>query len=301
MADPAKDCSITLDVAYTERLNQKVRARYGGDAKRAATHQSDLLSCLRKAWGKRVVPVEDWLALDHQDDPVLTWAQGIWWEDFAGGGQEQKREAFCFKCQAVSKVIILPGKQEQTNCPVCGERWLLATPDFIEDDLIHEAKQTKKSQRAGPVDAPWWIEQLAGYIMIARKRGGSAAIMQQGRLAVNWLMGTYGDKRKGKRPKPPQSIIEGFLVKFPESDDWWREWELELQRRKSIIEGDDMPPLSFPGSSILDSPKYDWECAGCPVGRALGCENFIWDDDDNLIVADIGADDGTNDKHYLDD
>lgn len=269
------DCEISYDSSYTDQLNAKISARYAGSPKREATHLSDLLGCTLKAWGKYHLPVEEWRQVEAEDDPILMWGQGLQFEELVSEGQKQRRAAWCLKCQAVSGVTVtLDG--EQATCPVCSERWLLATPDYVVDGIIHESKQTRKSQRKGPMDAPWWIEQLAGYILFERRRGGDSAQMHEGRLVVNWIMGDYGEKRKGYRPRPPRSAIEAFVVRFPDTKEWWAEWEEELRRRKRIIEGDERPKLSFPGDEFVDSPKYSWECAGCPVGEPLGCENWLW-------------------------
>ena len=270
---------ITFDHEYTEKLHNKVAAKFGSDKPRNATHASDLYTCLLKAWLKKHIPREEWLG---EDDPLLMWGQGLMFEDLVSEGDRQKPMAYCFKCVAVSSPSRDVNGMEQDVCPVCNTRWLIGTPDYKVDGVIHEAKQTKKSQRRGPSDAPWWIEQLATYILFQRRATPSDP-PTWGRIVANWLMGDYGDKRKGFRPRPPTSALDAFRVTFLD-DAFWPEWESELARRKGIVEGDERPLLSFPGDVLVDSPRFSWECSSCQVGKVGGCPNWVWDDAGREIV-----------------
>ena len=278
---------IIYDTEYTTGLRAEVAAKFPDSGPRAATHLSDLLYCLLKAWGKQHIPVEGWHGdADHPDDegdPLLSWLQGLQFEDLVSKGERQPARALCFKCNVVSAVggEIGPNGlyRERVHCPVCGERWLVATPDFIVDEIVHESKQTRKSQRRGPEDAPWWIEQLAGYILFRRKQAAASArdFHHWGRLVVNWLMGDYGSRKKGLKPRPPRSAIDAFKVVFPPTDAPWQDWQEELRERKRITEGPDRPPLD-----MVRSPRYpQFECSSCPVGKPLRCPAWIWDDEGN--------------------
>ena len=283
---------ITYDKEYTDVLVNNIVERYGGSGvRRTGTHVSDLLYCLMKAWGKHNIPEDQWLEEDIEDSPMLMWSQGLQFEDLIGTGQPQVPTAYCPSCNAVSAVplptIHADGTHEEVSkCSVCHDRWIIGTPDYRNEEIIHEAKQTRKSQRRGLDNAPWWIEQLQSYILFDHIRNPDVPIW--GRLVVNWLMGDYGSKRKGERPRPPRSAIEAFKVKF--TADELILWRDELLRRKSIVEGAEMPALT--GMGVGDaiegmgerSPAYDWECSSCPVGKALHCENWLWDDDDNEII-----------------
>lgn len=279
---------VVYDEEYTAQLRAEVTAKFAGSSgSRPATHLSDLLYCLRKSWGKLHLPTDEWQSEgegnDDEGDPLLSWLQGLQFEDLVSKGQRQVARAFCFKCNVVSVVGTELGPdgsyQERATCPVCGERWLVATPDFIVDEIVHESKQTRKSQRKGPRDAPWWIEQLAGYILFRRIMAGPLTRDHHswGRLVVNWLMGDYGSRKKGTKPRPPRSALDAFRVVFPKTDAPWQTWLEELRERKRIIEGPDQPPLD-----MVRSPRYpQFECSSCPVGRALECPAFIWDEEGN--------------------
>ena len=166
---------------------------------------------------------------------------------------------------------------------MCNERWLIGTPDYVDEGVLHEAKQTKKSQRRGIRDAPWWIEQLATYLLFQRRTRREEK--SWGRIVANYIMGDYGEKRKGFRPRPPTSELEASRVVFPSNESFWAEWEGEVLRRKQIVEGDERPLLSFPGDPLVDNPRYTWECPSCPVGKVGECPNWRWDDEDREIIA----------------
>ena len=51
-----------------------------------------------------------------------------------------------------------------------------------------------------------------------------------------------------------------------------------------------MPPLTGMGEGDERTPAYDWECSSCPVGKAIGCEMWVWDDNDK----EIGGGNGNN-------
>ena len=147
---------ITYDHEYTAHLNSSVQDRYGSTTKRVGTHISDLLYCLRKGWGKHHVPEEQWSQADPDDDPMVMWAQGLQFEDLVGTGEPQQPWAYCFTCRAVSAVPAPLEGIEKATCGVCGNRWLIGTPDYRVPDgqgnhIIHESKQTRKSQRPGSV------------------------------------------------------------------------------------------------------------------------------------------------------
>lgn len=286
-----ENVAITFDMAYQKEILDHIQGKYGSNVKRVATHVSDLLMCLRKSWGKHNIPEENWSLPDPEDDPMVMWSQGLQFEDLIASGEAQVPQAYCWTCKAVSGFPTpLPDPEdndrriEQPTCGVCGNRWLVGTPDFrvptVVDgevkDVIHEAKQTRKSQRKGPMEAPWWLEQLMAYLLFERKAQPTEA-PNDAELVVNWLMGDYGQSKKGLRPRPPKSVIEPFKVEMIGD---WDTFEAELKRRQEIVDGDELPPLT--GMDLeVDSPRYDFECSTCPVGRVLGCEKFIWDEDDN--------------------
>ena len=284
--NPLLDVELTYDHEYTEFLHDRIRVKYGSTVKRTATHATDLLYCLRKAWLKQRIPEDQWAAVDPENDPMLMWAQGLQFEDLISDGQRQRAQAYCPTCRAVSAMPPPYNGEEVSRCPVCHNRWLVGTPDFTVPldgySVLHEAKQTRKSQRRGVEDAPWWVEQLVTYMFFEHmKAPGDEAGPDWGRLVVNWLMGTYGNKRKGKRPQPPRSALDAFRMKVKGD---WREIESELLRRKAIVEGPEMPPLAGMSTEpTVDSPRYEFECPTCPVGRIGGCELYVWDEADNLI------------------
>ena len=259
------DFTIIRDDAHTEALNEKIRAKFGPSQRRDAVHASDLFYCLRKAHAKRRLPE----GADPSDDTLLTWLEGLMFEDLVSTGDKQRAAAYCFHCRTVSRVTrpvtdrVLP---EPVTCPVCATPWLMFTPDYIDDQgIIHEVKQTRKSQRRGPEDAPWWVEQVKTYLLFARRAHWTQA--PYARLVVNWIMGDYGSKRKGERPRPPQSALESFLVVFREGFE--DEWESELLRRQQVVLADEQPPLTGMGEwmgGCPQSPAYEWECSSCPVG-----------------------------------
>jgi hypothetical protein len=220
------------------------------------------------------------------------WAQGLQFENLVSEGQKQVPMAFCFTCRAVSKVPPPYTKNDGTKeeiakCPVCNDRWLIGTPDYLVDDIIHESKQTRKSRRNGPQAAPWWTEQLQTYIFFQQARHYQNMGESWGREVVNWLMDDYSGRTKGMRPKPPRSVLEAYRVTIRGD---WHEWEAELHRRKALVEGPDMPPLAGMNGRIgepPDSPRYDWNCPSCRVGKAIGCENWRWDDEDRAIIVGV--------------
>ena len=278
---PEKDYTIIYDSAYTEQLNAKVRDQYGPKHDRSGVHATDLLYCLRKAWGKRRVPSADQPELD--DETILTWSGGLMFEDLISEGKRQKMAAYCFTCRTVSRVVPpVRGGTEPTHCSLCGNWWLLFTPDYIADDMIHEVKQTRKSRRRGPEDAQWWMDQLRTYTLFANKAGWTGQYIA--RVVVNWIMGDYGRKKKGLRPLPPKSALDAYLVVFKKGFE--AAWESELLRRMTIVLNEGMPVLTGMGEEFgADgiSPAYEWECPTCPVGKALGCERWLWGDDDRVI------------------
>ena len=169
---------IAVDHDYTATLQTRLREQYASGIERTATHLSGLLMCLLKEWGKLHLPRSEWRkeGASEEDDPILTWSQGLQFEALVAEGVKQIPFAYCFECRAVSSPGIVTNRDgnrsEAERCPVCNQRWLLATPDWLVEGRIHEAKQTRKSARKGPQDAPWWIEQLVSYLIFYSKREG---------------------------------------------------------------------------------------------------------------------------------
>lgn len=297
---------ITYDKEYTEELNRLLIGPDKPVVKRIGTHVTDLTGpCLRQSWGKHHVPQEEWLQ-DDEDGPMVMWEQGLQFERVVGGGDKQVPKAYCPYCHVVSTVpiptILSDGSLEEVaKCTICHTRWIIGTPDFYRvvdgKRIIHEAKQTRKSQRQGPEGAPWWIEQLKSYVLFDRVANPDAP--NWGRLPINWLMGNWGSRKKGKRPRPPRSAVEGFRVTFDDTE--WPLWKDELLRRKAIVEGKEMPPLNGMGEGDERSPAYDWACPSCPVGKAMGCEMWKWDDNDNEIIVGGVQDDLQTDEQGLTD
>lgn len=271
------DYIIEYDEEYTRLINSKVREKYGPKHDRLAVHATDLIFCLRKAWGKRNVPVEE--QDEISEDTILTWGEGLMFEDLVSTGEKQKQAAYCYSCRTVSMIQkSVHGDPEPIGCGECGKAWVVFTPDYIEDGIIHEAKQTRKSRRNVPEGAPWYIDQLRTYLLFAKRAGWTNEIVT--RLIANCLMGDYGSKKKGHRPKPPQSTVDAYKIKFENTD--WDAWERELKRRTKIVLSKDMPPLTGMAEDAL-SPQYLWECSSCSVGRQIGCERFVWDENDMEI------------------
>ncbi len=270
------DHIILYDSAYTKRLNDKIAERYGPKDERRGLHATDLIFCLRKAWAKKRLPTDQLEVVS--DDTILTWGEGLMFEDLVSTGEKQKQAAYCFRCRTTQRIVpSVHGDPEPARCPSCKELWVIFTPDYIDEGIIHEAKQTRKSRRKGPEEAPWWIDQLRTYLLFARRAGWTDSLVT--RLVVNWLMGDYGSKKKGERPRPPQSALDSYMIVF--LGGFESAWEGELQRRSKVVMGDDMPMLRGTGQehgSEPLSPMYEWECASCPVGDAIGCEMMQqWD------------------------
>lgn len=268
--DRATDYIIVPDDPYTESINQKVREKYGPREERNALHATDLIFCLRKAWAKKRIPAD--VQGQISDDTILTWGEGLMFEDLISTGERQKQAAYCFYCRTVNSVTrSVHGGPEPDKCSICRNPWVLFTPDYIEGGIIHEVKQTRKSSRHGPEGAPWWIDQLRTYLLFALRAGWVSGY--DTRLIVNYLMGDYGSRKKGQRPRPPQSSIDVSKIVFTPGFESY--WEGELQRRVKILLDDEMPLLRGMGREHGKeplSPMYDWECASCPVGDAIGCE-----------------------------
>ena len=276
-AEQYLDFTIVRDDAHTEQLNAKVRAKFGPRQKRDAVHASDLFYCLRKAHATRRLSESQ--LMEVSDDTLLTWLEGLMFEDLVSTGEKQKAAAYCFHCRTVSRIVPPvsgPADVEPINCSACGKPWLMFTPDYIDaQGIIHEVKQTRKSQRRGPEDAPWWIEQLATYLLFGRLAGWTT--LPYARLVTNWIMGDYGNKKKGTRPRPPQSMLDSYLVIFREGFE--ARWESELLRRMAVVLNDEQPPLTGMGEAAGGSPRtpvYSWECATCKVGLAINCERYLW-------------------------
>ena len=298
------EIEIEYDPEYTKYLNDKVTEKYySGNVKRVGVHVSDLIYCLRKAWGKRNVPEDEWIqdVGDGDSDPLITWAGGLQFEDMVSEGEKQKVQAFCPTCRDVTSVPppmdMGTHFEEVSKCPRCNKVWIIGTPDYVIDGVIHESKQTRKSQRKGPEGAPWWHEQLLSYLFFQSVRlCHTVAEGTYGRFVVNWLMGDWGERKKGRKPRPPRSAIEAFRMDVKGE---WRLWGAELVRRMGIVLGKEIPPLSAMDSERIgeptDTPKYGWECASCPVGYAINCTEYIWDKEGNekiTIVEEVTEEDG---------
>lgn len=275
--DKVPNFLVKIDEEYTALLNQRVRERFGSTAPRAATHLSGLLFCLLKEWGNLHLTPEQLASIGElEDETLMTWTGGLQFEDLISEGTRQPAHVYCHKCKTVSSPPISIGpEKELANCQVCGKRVIYYTPDYIVDGMIHEAKQTRKSQRKGVEDAPWWIEQIAGYILFEKMAGRIKE--DTARMVINWLMGTYGSRKKGQKPIPPRSALEAHRVEFEDDEKQWDGWLAELIRRKKIVEGPERPALDF-----IDSPRYpQFECASCQVGPLIECPAYIWDEEGN--------------------
>lgn len=284
MMQPEPDHAILYDSAYTDRLNERIGQRFAPKSERVGVHATDLLYCLRKAHGKRRIPKDEQEAIS--EETILTWGEGLMFEDLISEGAKQKAGAYCFHCRVVSGVgPSVGGEPPSERCCECGNPVLFFTPDYIVGGIIHEAKQTRKSRRHGPEGAPWWVDQLRTYLMFARYAGWTDLL--QARLVVNWLMGDYGSKRKGERPRPPQAALDSYLITF--ASGFERLWEAELLRRMQVVLADEQPVLTGMGRDLGDAdgiaPAYNWECGSCPVGMALNCELFRWDAEGKEIDA----------------
>lgn len=291
------DVEIIYDAEYTAQINDRIRSRFPSGP-RNATHASDCFYCLRKAWRKRQLPEDD---RQPDDELLLTFLGGLLFEDLVTEGEPQRTSAYCWTCGTVNRVLRAgPNEPEPEACGVCGNRWLLFTPDYIADGIIHEVKQTRKSRRRGPADAPWWIDQLRTYFAFAKRAGWVTA--PYARLVVNWMMGDYGSRRKGMKPEPPRAALDAFKIVFdPDSLEPWME---ELRRRARIVEGERMPPLNGMGEGDERSPAYEWECPGCDVGEAMECPMYKWavdgkekTGDEATVEPKAEADEGEDSNH----
>lgn len=275
------DHEIIYDAEYAEELSRKLRTRFGSSTVRTATHVSDLLFCLRKAWARIRIARETGETLDEpSDDQLLTWAMGLQFEELISEGEQQGALAYCFRCRTVNRPPSVPyGEPEVDRCTICGDRWLVGTLDYLVNGIVHEVKATRKSRKKGPQEAPWYVEQLRSYLLFLRLSGRTDA--SWGRLVVEWINGSYGERTKGRRPIAPLAAMDPFKVIFKEGFE--EAWLTELSRRKSIVEAENMPPLWGMGDGDERVPAYDWECASCPVGLAIRCENYTWDEDGNAL------------------
>ena len=94
-----------FDQEYTDELNNRITAKYAGSTvKRTAVHASDLLMCLRKAWGKRRIPEDQWPVSDPERDPKLMWAQGLQFEDLVSESDRQRPQAYCINCRTAPTI-----------------------------------------------------------------------------------------------------------------------------------------------------------------------------------------------------
>lgn len=288
MADPLPSFDIEFDPEYTDHIREIVRRRFPG-LPRNATHVSDLLYCLRRAWCNKQQETERQL----DDDTLATFYGGTVFEDCMAEGETGLTRAYCFNCKAVSVVQgRRPDQKEQATCVVCGKRWLLYTTDWVVDGIVHECKQTRKSRRHGPSRAPNWIEQLATYVMFEQLAQRSTS--DWGRIVANWLMGDYARAKKGEKPTPPRAGIDAYKVVFkPDEESNWDTWLVELRRRKNIVEGKEMPPLTDMVNERARSPVYEYECSNCTVGQEIGCLNYIWDDEGKEKEREVTLDEST--------
>ncbi|KKL77060.1 hypothetical protein LCGC14_2038670 [marine sediment metagenome] len=285
---PETDHEIIYDYEYTEEILTKYRARYGSDndLARNAIHATDLIFCLRKARGRKQNPKP----MEISDELTLTWAGGLEFEDrleslgVYPASARQKAMVYCWHCKAVSGQ---PARNqdgtEVAKCTVCNNYWIVGTPDYVLDGIVHETKETRKSRKNGPAAAPWWIDQVRTYLLFLKRGGRSDA--PYARLIIKWLMGDYGSKKKGEQPRGPQTGLDAFKVVFHEGFE--DHWDAELVRRLKIVTGKDVPELSVMSEGKTLSPCYDWECDSCDVGLDIDgegtpCENFRWDKDGKL-------------------
>lgn len=242
-----------------------MRHRAGVGKPRPATHVSDLLFCLKKAWAKKKLP-DDYVE-EIDDDTVLTWVGGLQFEELVSEGAKQAVMSYCRTCDAVGGA---PGK-ETPYCVVCGQRWLIGTPDYIKDKIVHEVKQTRKSRNSSI--NTYWIEQLASYILFEKIAGREIA--PYGRIVQNSLMGDYGKKSKDGPSRPPRSSLDVQKV-ILKGDDWMQQWKGELIRRQQIVEGEKEPPVNGMGDGDERSPAYLFECDDCEIGKLINCTNYPW-------------------------
>ena len=272
--DKVPNFLVSIDEEYTALLNSRVRDRFGSTAPRTATHLSGLLFCLLKEWANLHLTPEQLESIGElEDETLMTWTGGLQFEDLISEGKKQPVHVYCPKCKVVSSPPITLNNKEAETCQVCGKRVVYYTPDYIVDGMIHEAKQTRKSQRRGVEDAPWWIEQIAGYILFEKMAGRIKE--DTARMVINWLMGNYGSRKKGLKPVPPRSMLEAHKVEFEEDGKQWDGWLAELMRRKKKVEGPERPALDF-----VDSPRYPkFECASCQVGPLIECPAYIWNEE----------------------
>jgi len=265
------DFTVELNVEHTAELNDKARAKYGTSKPRIATHASDLFYCLRKGW-QRIIDANNGVQENPSINTLWTWASGLMFEEWVSDGYDQQaRMGWCPRCTLVEDI---DGHAEQVHCPQCGERWVLGTPDWIDEDgVINESKQTRKSSRYGLDRAQNYVDQLRTYLMFDHIKGNTDH--QDTELVGDWIMGDYGAKHGKDISHPPQSVLNAHTVTF--SSGFEAPWAAELDRRKDIVEAKDMPLLNGMGDGDELCPQYDWECATCDVGLALECPSYIWD------------------------
>src|SRR3990167_4594269 len=128
------DYAIEYDDVLTGRLNNTIRERFGSKHPRVATHASDLFMCLRKAHARiKLAGIfkESKEEEGISDETLLTWTGGLMFEDLISTGEKQAAMAWCPSCNTVTGAP----EEERADCPHCGTRWLLATPDYIDNGV----------------------------------------------------------------------------------------------------------------------------------------------------------------------
>jgi hypothetical protein len=197
---------------------------------RSGLHLSGLISCARRTFWQ----------LRHP-------------EDFGDGGPYAEDDGFTLVVALGKGFHNMLEDGEETTYEQDG---VLFTPDDLEDDLVVEIKETRKSSRQSPADGQLYnyVEQAAGYCVYLSKQLGRP--ITKARLAVVHICGDW----KGS----PMPVLHVWDLEF---EDWELEaWGKELDRRKKLI---------LRAKTIDDIPLYEhyaggktdrnWECNYCPL------------------------------------
>lgn len=227
--------AITLDDETHRFIMDRLRERLGVGKPREGWHVSDLLYCMLKQWAtKRLQELPRDVMEQDPDETILVWVIGRSHEDLLG--QDLKKEP----------------PREKDGITGSIDRWLGRTI---------EMKSTRMSAKKDLLEMPHYIAQAAAYCVIYEETECT--------ILVFHLMGAYEHQTsEGKaRGTTPQAKLRVYKVSFAQEtlDIWWA----ELLRRKSVLEGDEQPPVDD-----MYSPMWPWECAYCRAGQFVSCPRW---------------------------
>jgi|FLYL01.1.fsa_nt_gi hypothetical protein len=248
--------TVTLAPKFRKKLLERFRKRLKIGERRSGIHVSDLLFCLRKAWAERVSN----FASDVPDSTILDWLRGLSHEDLLAGDFQQVRAGYCFRCSTLHP---WSAELERTQrCPECEDTLMIGTVDWCEFEgdrpVLVEMKSTQYSSNRAVESFPWYLDQLKTYLAI---HGAD-----YGYLVIFHVNGNY------RNTNGTRADLQAAEIRW-NSEQERVGWLKEMQRRKMIVEGDELPPLG------PDSPIYDYQCKYCMIGEKLPdgsvCERWL--------------------------